>query len=167
MQDIHTRQKLMKYVERADAEPHNSLLQYAAGEIYLQMGDYALARKHFENVLRLEPGHVDSYRGLAICLVQIGHCETGLRMCFNLLRWECQDYIAKLVTAQAHIAFGLYDDAIEYYAEAARTEYEARNYMIWQYEQVSSKDKGQGKLLATAIIKKFPEYEEKFSNEDE
>lgn len=156
-------QKLMEYVRRADNEPHNALLQYVAGEVYLQIGDYSSAQQYFENSLSIEPEHTDSYRGLAICLVQNGHYETGLRMCFNLLKWESQDYTAKLLAAQAHIAFGLYKEAVEYYAEAAKTEYEARDYMMWQYQQISSKDKRKGKLLEKAIIQIFPEYEGKFS----
>jgi len=164
-QEIIIQQKLVEYIKRADSEPDNSLLQYTAGEIYLQMRNYVLAQRYFSNSLKLEPEHIDSYRGLAICLVQNGQCETGLRMCFNLLRWEPCDYIAKLLTAHAHIAFELYNEAIEYYSEAARIEYEAIYYMMWQYEQVSLKNRRKGKLLARAITQRFPEYKDKFPDE--
>lgn len=167
MQEITGKEDLTEYLKRADSEPDNALLQYVAGETCLQMRNYALAQPYFENCLELEPGHIDSYRGLAICLIQNGQNETGLRMCFNLLRWEPQDYIARLLTAQAHIAFELYDDAIEYYSEAARIDYEARSYMIWQYEEVSSKSKENGDLLAIAIIQRFPEYKGKLSYDNE
>ncbi len=116
MQEITIRRHLSEYIKLADSEPHNALFQYACGESCLQMRNYALAQKYFETSLELEPEHIDSYRGLAICLVQNGQCETGLRMCFNLMRWSSQDYIAKLLTAQAHITCELYDEAIEYYS---------------------------------------------------
>jgi len=165
VQESTIRQRLMDYVKRADSEPHNAVLQYVAGEICLQMRDYSLAQVYFENSLSLEPEHIDSYRGLAICLVQNGECETGLRMSFNLLRWEPQDYIARLLTAQAYIAFELYNEAIEYYSDATRIEYEARNYMMMQYDQVSMKSRKKGKLLAMAIIQNFPEYADRFSSD--
>jgi tetratricopeptide (TPR) repeat protein len=164
VQEITISQNLMAYVKRADNEPDNALLQYAAGEICLQIGNCTLAQKYFENSLQLEPEHIDSYRGLAICMVQNKECETGLRMCFNLLRWEPLDYTSRLLTAQVHIAFELYNEAIEYYSEASAIEYEARNYMIWQYERVLGKSIGKGRRLAKAITQKFPEYKDKLSN---
>jgi hypothetical protein len=82
------------------------------------------------------------------------------------MRWSSHDYIAKLLTAQAHIACELYDEAIGYYSEAAAIECDARNHMMWQYDQVSVKNKEKGKRLAMAITQQFPEYEGKFSDDN-
>lgn len=38
--------------------------------------------------------------------------------------------------------------------------------MIWQYDQVSVKNKEKGKLLAIAITQHFPEYKDQFSDDN-
>lgn len=59
-------------------DPESYFVQYGAGAIARECGDFVKARSHFEHALRLSPGDVQSIIGRAASAIDGGDVEAGL-----------------------------------------------------------------------------------------
>ena len=58
---------------------------YWAGECYFYQQEFNLALPYFEKSCMLNPRHLDSYRGLAICYLETENPEKALVICDSII----------------------------------------------------------------------------------
>ena len=71
-------ERIEKLKELLTASPGDNFVQHALALEYIKLGDDALARKLFENILTASPGYIGSYYHLAKLLERIGETQLAI-----------------------------------------------------------------------------------------
>ena len=72
-------ERIEKLKEFLNENPSDSFLQHALALEYIKIGDDALARKLFEEILLRDPGYVGSYYHLGKLLEKMGETKLAIK----------------------------------------------------------------------------------------
>lgn len=155
---------LPHFLETIEYDPNSRGAYYWAGECSLYGKNYADALKYYRKSTEINPGHIESFRGLIICLTKTGQAEEALLLCGRLAE---QNPYAELSLCQlkgeACLALGRFADAGQCHAKLAQAELDARDYLVKTAAEILLEHgSAKAKEYSGEILRLLPDMENAF-----